>query len=89
MIRLKFGSLVIRTTLLEIVGLLIIMPGLVGVFTHSMPFWEAVLMLILGIGLMQDRYYVRWMVQRKQRQYEERVAALTRLTETEKIPQDR
>jgi NhaP-type Na+/H+ or K+/H+ antiporter len=88
MIRLKLGSLVIRTTLLEITGLLILVPGLVGMFTHSLSFWESLLLLALGIILMQDRYYVRWVVQRKEREYEERMASLRRATEAQTTPQE-
>jgi hypothetical protein len=71
MIRLKLGYLVIRATLLELAGFIILLPGMAGIFTHSMKFWEALLLMGLGLVLMQDRYYVRWIVRRQQRRLEE------------------
>ncbi|MBI3661156.1 hypothetical protein HY230_11895 [Candidatus Acetothermia bacterium] len=86
MIRLKLGHLVIRATLLEVAGFFILLPGLIGIFTHSLQFGEALLLIIVGLGFMQDRFYVRWAVQRKQRRLDELIASTSQQQESQKKP---
>ena len=86
MIRLKLGYLVIRATLLEVTGFLILLPGLAGLFTHSLQFWEALILIGIGLLFMQDRFYVRWAVQRKQRRLDELIASASQQQESQKKP---
>ena len=86
MIRLKLGYLVIRATLLEVAGFFILLPGLVGIFTHSLGFWEALMLMGIGLLFMQDRFYVRWAVQRKQRRLDELISSISQQQESPKKP---
>jgi hypothetical protein len=78
MLRLRLGYLVIRATLLEVAGWMILLPGLIGIFTRTIKLGEALSLMGLGILLMQDRYYVRWVIRRKQRRLERLMEAAQR-----------
>lgn len=86
MIRLKLGYLVIRATLLEVAGFFILLPGLIGIFTHSLQFGEALILISIGLLFMQDRFYVRWAVQRKQRRLDELIASALQQQDSRKKP---
>jgi hypothetical protein len=67
MIRFKLGSLIVRATLLELAGFLMILLGLGGIYAQSLSFREAAVLIFFGVLFMQDRYYLSWLERRLRR----------------------